>query len=163
MDATELAELVSVLTSELQIGESLRENLENQRRAIISWDSQALARHVEQHEKYLDVLATFEKHRVDCLANLPNAEVPKTLGKLIGLVPADCIQRQTLADLQQRSRKLFKCLLADEQRLQSLKATLVKHLHDAMSSLVTEAKPLYDQTGLTAAGRLGTGLIHENA
>ena len=157
---TDLTELVSVLEDEIVVGKDLQRNLEAQKKAIVAWDMVNLLQQIAAREPWLRSLSCLEEKRSEILnrANLTHA--PVTLRQIIATLPQEDSERALLAQLRERTWKVFSRLHAEEQTLHKLMQDLLAHIQEALSSLAGPLVPVYSESGMTPLPRTRSGLLH---
>ncbi len=162
-----LADLLTVLEDEVQLGETLLHNLNAQKAAIVDWDSSALLLHVEEKEHLVRQLAESERKRSDTVRqlleayNLPAADDVPSLKALLAQLPVTP-QRATLEHLQHRAWQIYSRLRAGEKQLTTLMGMLLTHIGEALGSVTRPtSNTTYGERGTLAAARPIPGFVQE--
>ena len=162
-----LADLLTVLEDEVQLGETLLRNLNAQKAAIVAWDSSALLLHVEEKEHLVHQLAERERKRSAAVRqlleayNLPAADDVPSLKALLAQLPATP-QRATLEHLQHRAWQIYSRLRAGEKYLTTLMGMLLTHIGEALGAVTRPTSiTTYGERGTLAAARPIPGFVQE--
>ena len=158
----DLAELVAVIEEEILVGEELRRNLEEQKKAVLVWDLVALLQQLEEREPWLRSLGDLEKRRQQAMKEMIPDINRMTLKELIAKFPSEAPERERLSRLREGARKIFTRLQADERYLQALIENLLAHIQEAWNPFLQSDVSIYGETGL-AMPRSGPGLIQGKA
>jgi hypothetical protein len=159
-----LAELVAIIEEEILVGEELRRNLEEQKKAVLAWDVIALMQQVDGREGWLRSLGYLEKRRQQVMERMLGNPLnsPMTLRELIAKLPSGEPERECLSRLQKKTREVFTRLQADERHVHGLIENLLAHVQEALSPLMQSDIRLYGETGV-AMSRSRPGLIRGKA
>lgn len=162
-----LADLLTVLEDEVQLGETLLHNLNAQKAAIVAWDSSALLLHVEEKEHLVRQLAECERKRSATVrqlleaSGLPAADDVPSLTTLLAQLPATP-QRATLDYLQRRAWQIYSRLRAGEKHLMTLMGMLLTHIGEALGSVTRPTSiTTYGETGALFTARPNPGFVQE--
>jgi hypothetical protein len=162
-----LADLLTILADEVQLGETLLHNLNAQKTAIVAWDSSALLLHVEEKERLVRQLAESELKRSDTVrqlleaSGLPAADGVPSLKTLLAQLPATP-QRAMLDYLQHRAWQIYSRLRAEEKHLMTLMGMLLTHIGEALGSVTRPASiTTYGEKGTLFAARPNPGFVQE--
>jgi flagellar biosynthesis/type III secretory pathway chaperone len=158
----DFAELIAVIEEEILVGEELRRNLEEQKKALLAWDVAALLHQVDAREPWLRSLGELEQRRQQVMKGITPYLSPMTLRELIVKFPSGTPERDRLSSLQEGARKVFTRLQADERHVHGLIENLLAHIQEALSPLIQSDVSLYGETGV-AMPRSRPGLIHGKA
>lgn len=164
---TTFSELIVVLENEVELGETLLQNLTAQKEAILAWDSSALLAHVEKKEHLVHLLAEMEAQRQEIVRTLllshgiaPENDSP-SLRVLLARLPLTP-QTAALEHLQQRIWQIYSWLRAGEKHLASLMGTLLNHIGEALGSLIPPPRlSVYGGNGAFAVVRPEPGIVRE--
>lgn len=164
---TIFSELVAVLENEVELGETLLQNLAAQKEAILAWDSSALLSHVEKKEYLVRLLAEMEMQRQEVVRKLllsqgisAGDDFP-SLKALLARLPSTP-QTAALEHLQQRTWQIYSRLRAGEKHLASLMGMLLNHIGEALGSLIPPPRmSVYGEKGTLAVVRPESGIVQE--
>jgi hypothetical protein len=161
------SELIAVLKSEVELGETLLHNLAAQKEAILAWNSSALLLHVEQKEHLVGLLTKMETQRQEIVRKLllsygiSTGDDPPSLKMLLARLPS-MPQTAALAHLQQRTWQIYSQLRANEKYLAGLMGVLLNHIDEALGSLIPPPQMfVYGEKGSLAVVRPEPGIVRE--
>lgn len=164
---TTFSELSAVLENEVELGETLLQNLAAQKEAILAWDSSALLSHVEKKEHLVRLLAKMETQRQEIVRKLllshgiSTGDDPPSLKILLTRLPSTP-QTATLEHLQQRTWRIYSRLRAGEKHLAGLMGMLLNHIGEALGSLRPPPRmSVYGGNGALAVVRPDPGIVRE--
>jgi hypothetical protein len=159
----DLSELMTILEEEIVVGEALQHNLEEQKKAVLTWDAVTLWQQIDAREPWLRQLAALEERRQGILKEMTSHLNPMTLGELIAGFPAGVPERDRLRQLQDGARRIFSRLRREEHYLHGLMENLQAHIQEAMGATPPTAVPLYSETGATLPSCSSLGMIRGKA
>jgi len=164
---TTFSELIAVLENEVELGESLLQNLATQKEAILAWDSTALLLHVEKKEHLVHLLGEMETQRQEIVRALLFAHGISTedecpsLKVLLSRLPSTP-QTTVLAQLQGRTWEIYSRLRAGEKHLANLMGMLLNHIEEALGSLMPPQRmSMYGGNGALAVVHPEPGIVRE--
>lgn len=151
--------LAEVLEGEIALGETLRANLEAQKRALVAWDITDLLARIEAREVSLRSLGELEQRREQVLEQCGALAAAPRLRQVITQLPQALPARVRLSRLHEQTRKTFLRLRADEQQLHGLMGNLVGLIQEALSPLVQPALSTYGESGAAERQRSASALL----
>ena len=163
------SELVAVLESEVELGETLLHNLAAQKEAILAWDPSALLSHVEKKEHLVSLLTEMETHRQEIVRKLllshgmVTGNDPPSLKVLLAQLPLTP-QTAALERLQQSTWQIYSRLRVGEKYLAGLMGIILNHIGKALSSFMPPPRmSVYGENGALAVVRPEPGIVREKA